>query len=171
MQDLQSDAFSILLVSCLSLSAAAGAISNGIPPTITHLYGNGLKSGKYRIPLKWFGWQTFFQPQKSNLPFLLMSIQIAGVTYSWQVPGTTEPLIPTPYRGLLTFCRDKIWSYGCPARVLSRHTPSSGVCGLFRSKVMAVIFPWNTSYIFNPTLIVPRCYCTKWDRLIDGALR
>ena len=62
MQDLQSDAFSILLVSCLSLSAAAGAISNGIPPTITRLYRNGLKSGKYRIPLKWFGFSSLKSP-------------------------------------------------------------------------------------------------------------
>ena len=47
--------FQYFLVSCHSLSAAAGAISNGIQPSITHLYGNGLKSGKYRIPLKFLG--------------------------------------------------------------------------------------------------------------------
>ena len=65
MQDLQSDVFSIFPLSCLSPAGAAVAISNGIQPTITHLYGNGLKSGKYRIPLKKFGRRAFCASLKS----------------------------------------------------------------------------------------------------------
>ena len=61
-----SDAFSIFLVSCFS--AGGGAISNGIQPTITHLYGNNLKSGKYRIPLKFYFCRCILPP-KSNSPF------------------------------------------------------------------------------------------------------
>ena len=70
MQDLQSDVFSILLVSFLSLSAAAaaGAISNGILPTITHLYGNCFKSGKYRIPLKCLLGGVHFEKVQPTIP-------------------------------------------------------------------------------------------------------
>ena len=62
MQDFKSDELSIFSMSCRSLpasepwcigpSGASGAISNRILPTITHLYGNSHKGGKYRILLK-----------------------------------------------------------------------------------------------------------------------
>ena len=113
-QEKQSDAFSIFLVSCFS--AGGGAISNGIQPAITHLYGNNLKSGKYRIPLKFYFCRCILPP-KSNSPFPADE-ETDSISGSHNL--TSPSLDRTPHSNSLKgplppFCSWKIWSYGCPA--------------------------------------------------------
>ena len=80
---------------CRGASSASGAISNRILPTITHLYGNSHKGGKYRILLK------FSAERLAAIHSSILTDERADSRghMGWLVPGLTEPLIPSPYKG------------------------------------------------------------------------
>ena len=129
--------FSIFLVSFFS--AGGGAISNGIQPAITHLYGNNLKSGKYRIPLKFYFCRCILPP-KSNSPFPAdeETDSISG-SHNLTSPSLDRTSHSNSLKGpRLLFAAGRYDHTGVLLLIFVQQAHTQ--CGLLGSKVMLMIF-------------------------------